>query len=189
MITFKGLDSDNKLESIFECLHNIKFSNDNRFNNKEQSVHDLQDQSFDTQAQSKLQSYKSIASITRSRHSNLIFRGIPEELGEDSLEVLKRIILEYFEICPDEVYIHRALRVGRLQTRIGRNIIPQQKHRPLIAAFRDFRDVDVMIDSAKKLIGLGFGINRDIPKDFVEARKPLWVRLKAEKAKDPMPSW
>ena len=83
------------------------------------------------------------------------------------------------------MYIHRAHRVGRLQTRIGRNLTPKQKHRPLIAAFRDFRDVDMIIDSAKKLKGLGFGINRDIPKELVEARKPLWARLKSEKAKDP----
>ena len=82
------------------------------------------------------------------------------------------------------MYFHRAHRVGRLQTRIGRNITPQQKHRPLIAAFRDFRGVDVIIESAKKLKGLGFGINRDIPKELVEAKKPLWVRRKTEKAKD-----
>ena len=88
---------------------------------------------------------------------------------------------------PDEVYIHRAHRVGRLQTRIGRNLTPQQKHRPLIAAFRDFRDVDMIIDSAKKLKGLGFGINRDIPKELVEARKPLGLKVK--KQKTPMPSW
>ena len=43
----------------------------------------------------------------------------------------------------------------------------------------------MIIDSAKKLKGLGFGINRDIPKELVEARKPLWARLKSEKAKDP----
>ena len=185
MDKFKGLDSDTKLESIFECLQNIKFSNDNRLNNIEQSVRDLQDQSFHTQAQLKLLRYNAIDSEARCRRSNLIFRGIPEELGEDSFEVLKRFILEYLEIDPDEVYIHRAHRVGRLQTRIGRNLTPQQKHRPLIAAFRDFRDVDMIIDSAKKLKGLGFGINRDIPKELVEARKPLWARLKGEKAKYP----
>ena len=42
----------------------------------------------------------------------------------------------------------------------------------------------MIIDSAKKLKGLGFGINRDIPKELVEARKRLWARLKAEKAKN-----
>ena len=74
------------LRVYFKCLQNIKFSNNNRFNNnnKEQSVHYLQDQSYDTQAELKLLSYKSIARETRSRRSNLIFRGIPEELGEDS---------------------------------------------------------------------------------------------------------
>ena len=142
MDKFKGLDNDNKLESIFECLQNIKFSNDNRLNNIEQSVRDLQDQSSDTQAQLKLLRYKSIDSEARSRRSNLIFRGIPEEVGEDSLAVLQRFIRDYLDIDTDEVYIHRAHRVGRLQTRIGRGITPQQKHRPLIAAFRDFRDVE-----------------------------------------------
>ena len=93
MDKFKGLDNDNKLESIFECLQNIKFSNDNRLNNIEQSVRDLQDQSSDTQAQLKLLRYKSIDSEARSRRSNLIFRGIPEEVGEDSLAVLQRFIL------------------------------------------------------------------------------------------------
>ena len=181
MDKFKGLDADERQESIFECLLNLKFSNENRLNNLEQSVRDLQDQSFDTQAQLKLLRY----SEARSRRNNLVFRGIPEEVGEDSLSVLQGFIREHLEIDTDEVYIHRAHRVGRLQTRIGRNVTPQQKHRPLIAAFRDFRDVELIIDSAKKLQGLGFGINRDIPKELVDARKPLWARLKAEKSQKP----
>ena len=40
----------------------------------------------------------------------------------------------------------------------------------------------MIIDTTKKLKGLAFGINRDIPKELVEARKPLWARLKAEKS-------
>ena len=72
MDKFKGLDNDNKLESIFECLQNTKFSNDNRLNNIEQSVRDLKDQSSDTQAQLKLIRYKSIDNEAHSKRSNLI---------------------------------------------------------------------------------------------------------------------
>ena len=74
----KRLDADERQESIFECLLNLKFSNENRLNNLEQSVRDLQDQSFDMPAQLKLPRYKSIDSEARSRRSNLVLRGIPE---------------------------------------------------------------------------------------------------------------
>ena len=89
MDKFKELDNDDKLESIFECLQNIKYANDNRLINIEQSFRDLQDQSFDTQTQLKLLRYKSNESEARSRRRNLVFRGIPEEVGEDSMAVLQ----------------------------------------------------------------------------------------------------
>lgn len=179
---FKEMDTDCKLESIFEMLQSIKLNSDNRLENVELSVRTLSEQANDTHDQVKLLRYKSIDAEARSRRSNLIFRNIPEQLNEDPIAVIKNFLGDKLELDPDEIYIHRAHRLGRY---FQRRKFGPIRHRPIIVAFRDFQDVEMIISSAHKLKGSSFGINRDIPSELLEARKPLWTRMKTEKSRDP----
>ena len=81
-----------------------KFRNDNRLSCVEQSVRDLQNQATDSHDKVKLLQYKSIDSEARSRHSNLVFRGLTEEVGEDSMAVLQPFLLDKLDLDPDTVH-------------------------------------------------------------------------------------
>ena len=176
---FKDLDTDTKLENIFECLQSIKLTSDTRLDKIEHSVGSLHTQVSDTHEQLKLLRYKSIDAEARSRRSNLIFRGIPETMGEDPIGKIKSLLCEQLEL-DSEIFIQRAHRIGRTERRWGPNI----KHRPIIANFRDYHDVEQIISNAYKLRGSGIGINKDLPAELLDARKPLWAKLKSIKAQN-----
>lgn len=179
---FKGLDPESKLDTIFECLQTIKVTNDRRLDNVERSMRYLQNHTSVTLDQIKLLQYKSVDMEARSRRCNLLFRGIPEEFGENCLSVVQGFLCDKLGIDPGSIYIHRAHRVGRPPAR--RSNFPI-KHRPMIASFRDYQDTELILSNAYKLKSSGFGINRDLPKEILDARKPLWVKFKSEKANSP----
>ena len=181
---FKDMNTDDKLESIFTCLQSMKVSSECRLDKVEQSVHGLQNQQSATVDQLKLLQYKSIDIEARSRRNNLLFRGIPEVNGEDTMQVIQAFLADNLELDPDEICIQRAHRIGRIQTRKPHYHGQTTKHRPLIIALRDSQDVELIIGNASKLRGTGFGINRDLPKEILDARKPLWSKMKSIKEQD-----
>ena len=60
--------SDDKLESIFECLQTMKISNDCRLDRVEQGMRSLQKQTSVTHEQLKILLYKSVDIEARSHH-------------------------------------------------------------------------------------------------------------------------
>ena len=54
----------------------------------------LQLQANDTHDQVKLLQYKSIDAKARCRRSNLIFRGLSEELGEEPVSIIKSLLCD-----------------------------------------------------------------------------------------------
>ena len=95
---FKDMNTDDKLESIFTCLQSMKVSSECRLDKVEQSVHGLQKQQSDTVNQLKLLQYKSIDIEARSRRNNLLFRGIPEVNGEDTMQVIQAFLADNLEL-------------------------------------------------------------------------------------------
>jgi hypothetical protein len=60
------------------------------------------------------------------------------------------------------------------------------KTRPIIVCFNDYRTVEHILSRAYKLKGkYNFGINRDYPKEIVEARSHIWPKYKEERSKYP----
>ena len=55
----------------------------------------------------------------------------------------------------------------------------------MIAGFRDYPDVELIISNAGKLKGTRFGINRDYLQEIVDARKPLYKKKKELKTQNP----
>ncbi|MCG7878774.1 MAG: hypothetical protein N0C90_20955 [Candidatus Thiodiazotropha endolucinida] len=65
--------------------------------------------------------------------------------------------------------MERAHRLGRYEN---------NKTRPIIVAFRDFFDVEEIIDCASNLKGSNYGVSRDYPKEISKARQSLWWKFK-----------
>ena len=83
--------------------------------------------------------------------------------------------LTIFDLDPESICIERIHRIGRRQQpgRTLANQTTQNIHRPLIALFRDYQDVELILSNAGKLRGKQFCINLDYPQEIINARKPL----------------
>lgn len=57
------------------------------------------------------------------------------------------------------------------------------KIRPIICRFFERKDVDYILSKAYQLKGTTFGINRDYPREIVEARSKLWPEYKQNREK------
>ena len=90
--------------------------------------------------------------------------------------------MDNFQLDPDEICIQRAHRIGRLRKSRPKQII---HHRPLIAAFRDYQDCELILSHASRLQGTNKGISRDYPQEIIKARKPLRAEMKALKQSQP----
>ena len=158
----------------------MKVSSECRLDKVEQGVHVLQKQQSATVDQLIVLQYKSIDIEARSRRNNMLFRGIPETLGEDPMAVIQKFFIDHLELDPDNICIQRAHRIGRIQTRKPNYLGQAMKHRPLIIALCDIQDVELIIENAPKFRGKGFGIGikRDFP--FINIRKVPREVLKTE---------
>ena len=116
-------------------------------------------------------SYKSIDLEARSRRKNLIFRGLSESKGEDCYEKIMDFLYTELQFEQEHFVIDRAHRVGR---RNRKNFL----RRPIIVAFRDYYDVERIIERAYVLRGTRFGVDRDYPREINNARRLLWNRYK-----------
>lgn len=181
---FKSLDIDDKLTSMFVCLQEVKSTNQ-RLLKAEQTVHEIREFTLQNKACIETLAYKSIDMEARQRRNNLLFWGIPEVRNEDCMAVLSEFLTDRLEIDAETICIQRAHRVGRpINNRrnvIGRSV-SNQKHRPLIALFRDFQDVELIISNAGKLRGTSFGIIRNqaiIPQKLLRPENPCWQKRKS----------
>ena len=128
---------------------------------------------------------KSIDNESRQRSNNLIFYGIPENLSEDPTAALSSFLVVHLSLDPHAIFVQRTHRLGRLKShRPGPSV--QVKQRPLIANFRDYPDVELILVNAKKLKGTQYGINRDDPNEIVQARKPLFKKKKELQSANPL---
>ena len=179
---FKQLTVDDKLERIFVCLQGIMVTNE-RLLKAERVVNELHNTSQVNKDRINMLTYKSIDSEARQRRNNLLFWGIPENLSEDCVSTLNAFLTDRLHLDPDAIFIQRAHRLGKIRQRSHR--AGQPKHRPIIAAFRDYPDAELILSNADKLRGTSCGINRDYPQEIVNARKPLFKDKKDLKLKYP----
>ena len=112
--------------------------------------------------------YKSIDIEARSRRKNLLFNGFAEERDESCATKICAFLRESLNIN-DAISVDRAHRLGR--SRRGTD-------RPIIVAFRDYQDTQLILSSANKLKGTHYSVNRDYPQEIVDARKSLWSEYK-----------
>lgn len=120
--------------------------------------------------------YHSIDQEARSRRNNLIFYGLADVQNEDTYRLLRQFIIDHLDLDLDEICIQRVHRLGSISKAKSFSQVPR---RPIIAAFRDYQDTEIILENAYKLYGTKFGIDRDYPKEIAQARKSLWEYQKA----------
>ena len=109
----------------------------------------------------------------------MIFRGHTETVGNDNCVDIFRGHLERNLGLDPDVYIQRAHRLGNLnRRRRGRGGSLVTQPRPIIAQFREYQVIELILQNAYKLSGTLYGINRDYPKEIIEARSKLWPMYK-----------
>ena len=88
-----------------------------------------------------------------------------------------------FRETPSEiqVVIERAHRLGSIRQPARQ--AGKDPRRPIIAKFNDYRDTEHILDRSYKLKGTKFRVDRDYPREIVEARKRLQFCEKAEQAR------
>lgn len=171
--SFKSLSVDRKLETMFSCLLEVKATNE-RLLKAEQTFNEIRQTAQSNTRRIDILAYKSIDIESRQRRNNLIFWGLPEMFHEDCTSVISEFLGDKLGLDADTICIQRSHRIGKPQYRqnvIGRSA--RIKHRPLIVAFRDYQDVELVLSNANKLKNSPYGINRDYPQEIIEARKPL----------------
>ena len=177
---FKNMNIYNKLDTLFVYVCDVKSTNQ-RLLKAEKTVHEIHESTKHNSDRIDILAYRSIDLEARQRRNNLIFWGIPEVRSENCMTLVADFLAEHLELDPDRICIQRTHRVGK-PPKPHKFVIGQAtnkpKHRPLIALFRDYQDVELILGSAKKLKGKGFGINRDYPPEIIAARKPLFAEKK-----------
>ena len=116
--------------------------------------------------------YKSIDLEARSRRTNLIFRNLCENNGENCFEMVRDFIYNELNVDAD-IYMERAHRLGRLRH--------NNKPRPTIVCFRDYGDVDLIMQHTYLLKGKPYSISRDYPQEIADAQRQLYSEYKEAK--------
>lgn len=94
---------------------------------------------------------------------------------EDCFEILEGFLKEKLGLT-NSIYIQTAHRLG----------VPLcNKTPPIIACFRDYKDIESILSNAYKLKGENIGFNRDYPPEIVEARSRLWHLYKTARMENP----
>ena len=125
----------------------------------------------------------------RSRRNNLLFYNIPEndnESGDDCVAVLLNFLNQNLKLRDDEIDKIAMQRVHRLGFK-RRGVAPDGRAwrpRPIIVAFRDFSDKELILVNAKRLKGSAFSIQQDFPPEIKAARGELWEDFRKAKSEN-----
>ena len=164
---YEKLPLDGKLSILFKQMNNIGQRVEDCVS-LTYKVNSLKSSMHDHDRRLKRLEYKSIDLEARSRRNNLLFGGISEQKGEDAHSRIATFLKNNLDIDPCPV-IPRAHRLGPYR---------RGYTRPIIVYFLDYTDVNHVLSKANKLRGTDFNINRDFPREIVNARKHLWPEYK-----------
>lgn len=186
---FEKADNSTKLNMIFEEILNLKIdqastreliSVSNQFMKIScEKINGISSVTNQQSALLKTLSYKSIDIEARGRRNNLIFRGIKESCYENCRELVFDFLANTLQIDTTGIVITRV-------HRIKSDTIGQRAIKPIVANFMNHNDVEHIMANAKLLKNCpGYSIDRDLPKEIVDARKRLWGLYKDTKKNNP----
>ena len=170
--SFMDLSIDQKLSAMFTKISATEVKVNSIYKeNLSQRMNRVENMITTQDARIKLLEYRSIDNEARNRRRNLIFKGIGEYgMIENCFELIQDFITDKLKI-PAAMYIERAHRLGRPRPN-------QTKPRPIIVAFRDFGDTELVLERAPNLRGTQYSVTRDYPKEISDARNALWPQYR-----------
>ena len=127
----------------------------------------------------KTLAYRSVDMEARARRNNLIFRGFVENVGENCYDLLLDFLKNRLDIESRCVYIARAHRLGQRDSR------KHHQNRPIIANFRDFQNIELIMSKVRQLRNTPFSVDFDFPQEIQAARGRLWPLLKELRREHP----
>lgn len=125
--------------------------------------------------------YHSIDDNARARRNNLIFYGLADLRNESCYDTLAQFLEDYMDIDLSKLYIQRVHRLGS-KLRVNNN--KGVSRRPIIVCFRDYGDTEYILERVNVLVGTGYGVDRDYPKEIASARKKLYEHMKQTYTRD-----
>lgn len=180
--TFTSMSNEEKMIALFTKITNIEQSQ-NACTNKltdiigvaHEKVTKLEAASSKHNEQLKILTYRSIDLEARNRRNNLVFHGLADVVNENSKELLIQFLENELGIDTSTIHIDRVHRLGQpIIVRQGARLT----RRPLIVAFRNYPDTELILDKARALRGTIFRVERDLPIEIKNARKELWPMYK-----------
>ena len=188
---FYNLTTDDKLSALFDLMTNVQLTQNRAFSEIQSikySISGAYDKAehvgkrVDVHARKlRMLSYKSIDLEARSRRNNLVFWGITENVKRGCEDLILDFLTHEMRIDTGGMVIDRAHRLGVVNNTHIRNKLDPK--RPIIVRFRDYRDVDHVLDNAYRLKGSRFRVDRDYPKEIVDARTRLYQCSEAYNAR------
>ena len=139
------LSMDDKLSIILTKIDRLEQNDQHiismaaRLNNSEQKLHKFENKLNSNTAYLKQLAYHSIDVEARSRRNNLIFYGLADCGNEDTYEILYEFFEFHLNIDLHEMCVQRVHRLGSINRARATSQTPR---RPIIAAFRDYRDTE-----------------------------------------------
>lgn len=186
--TFSKMSPDEKLNALFFKLSTME-SKQNSLSSVMSPVYEKVDILEDCvnihDRKLKMLSYRSLDLEARSRRNNLVFRGlcdVQNVQNENCTGMIVDFLSVEMNIQISQSDIVRAHRLGSLRQYKSRFQITK---RPIIVAFKEYSLVERIMDNVRCLWGKGYRVEKDFPTEIAEARRNLWPKLKAEKAKNP----
>lgn len=108
----------------------------------------------------------------RSRLSNLVIHGIPENHNEMEASLKETVVKGVFQ----ERMEVKCESIGRIH-RLGK----QKGKRPVIIYLQDYNEKKVILENAKKLKGSSIFIHNDYSQSTLKKRKLLWNSARQDK--------
>lgn len=174
--TFSAMSTDDKLDMIFNKLVQIESKQssieklETMMKRSNETMSTLQTKSNTQDDMLNILNYRSTDLEARSRRKNLIFRGLFEFRNENCVDVMYQFLYNQLNLDAESVVIERAHRLGRWD--------PNRRKRPMIVLFREYQSVEKIVDKAWMLGDTPYRIDRDYPREIVDARKLLRNRYR-----------
>lgn len=180
MDELKKLPVDEKLNVLMEGISNIGLIKC-RIDRIESDMYISCASHEVTNERLKLLEYKSIDMESRARETNLIISGVSESVTENCVDTVLDIFTNTMGVDTTTFNIVAAHRLGR----VFKPQYPSQRprHRLMLVILRHRLQVNNVFRFAYKLKNTSVSLTRDYPREISDARKVLWPRFKAERAK------
>ena len=152
---FVKMSLDQKLFVMFKQISSTRTKVDDMYHDDLNGrVQTMEGVMSDHEKRIKLLEYRSIDLEARSRRRNLLFKGITEYgVIENCSELVRDLIADTLHIS-DDFYLERANSLGRFKP-------GSSKPRPIIVAFRDYYDTEVILQQVQSLKGTNYAVCRD----------------------------